>query len=53
MTIVHAVEEPEAAAEVTGEQRNVRRFVVFEEASNSDEELLVSEKGFYLLPLNL
>ncbi len=41
MSIVHAMEEPEAAAEVTSEQCNVRRPVVFDKASNVDEELLI------------
>ncbi len=45
MTIVHAMEEPEAAAEITGDQSNVRRPVVFEEASNADEEPLIHQEG--------
>ncbi len=44
MTIVHAVEEPEAAAEVTSDQSNVRRPVVFEEAANEYEELLIHQE---------
>ncbi len=45
MTIVHAVEEPEAAAEVKEIRVNVRRPVVFEEATNEDEELLIHKEG--------
>ncbi len=45
MTIVHAVEESEAAAEVTSDQSTVRRPVVFEKASNENEELLIHQEG--------
>ncbi len=51
MTIFHAVEEPQAAAKVTSDQSNVRRIVIFEEDSNADEELLIHQEGFYLLPM--
>ncbi len=45
MTIIHKIDDNEAAAELTSDQSNVRRPVVFEEASNSDEELLIHQEG--------
>ncbi len=44
MTIFHTVEEPQAAAEVASDQRNVRRPVIFEEGSKGDEELIIHQE---------
>ncbi len=48
MKIVHADEKPKTAAKVTSDQRNVRRPVIFEEAKDEDEELLVLQEEILL-----
>ncbi len=45
MTLVHTVTESEAAANIIDDQSNVRRPVVFEEARNADEELIIHQEG--------
>ncbi len=52
ITIVHAIEESEAAVEDTSDQCNVRRLVVFEKASNENEELLIHQEGMILSTSN-
>ncbi len=45
MTVVHKIEDIEAAAELTSDQSNFPHPVVFEEASNSDEERPIHQEG--------
>ncbi len=51
MRMFHKVEGQQAAAEVTSDQSNVRRPVIFEEASNVSEELLINQEGIFLLQM--
>ncbi len=48
ITLVHTVTESEAAVDIIDDQRDVRRLVFFEEAINSDEELIINQEGLLL-----